>query len=446
MKHEFDNTALGYECRSIIQEPHPDRYNYTAIFHVAGQEIPTIKVMNIDFNADFRTMYAEDILLECAIGQGTLAHVLAPNKEDIKVELTQISSKDKSRATMWFKGILMGVTNTKLKNPDPQNIEHESGDLGSMARVKMQLREQALEAIDMETVGGNYVSNTPWKLLRTCISDACSKIGGSDDEAAIGFTIQSPDNNNPRSQIVIKHGTPLIELPDILQFDEGGIYNAGLGAFIRRGMWYVWSLYNTTDVYHCKRTLTLLMAPKERYIGVERTYRNTDSDLTVVVTGDRNHVDLRETSALSAGNAVRYLDSTKTIEDFVKIDGNKAIAHRVENTSEFVGFSRKDGLNKAVTEVTTDNIFAETSKLASRDGSYLVVSWQNSSPELLRPDMNVRVKIDNMGVTEEYRAKIMQIHSYIFAAEQGLTSKQHLTETSITLFVESDFTNVSEKI
>lgn len=446
MKYEFDQTAIGFECRSIIEAPAPPRYNYEVQLHVAGEVIKVIKVMNMDFNVDFRTMYAEDILLEAAIGQGTLYHVISPNKEEIRVELTQVSIVDNTRVTQWYKGILIGVNNSQLEASDNQNVNKDAGDLGSLARLKLQLREETLEAIDMLTVGGVYVNIPPWRLMRSFMHSSCKEVEKSIDNGIVGFTMQKPDNDNARSQIVIKHGTPVIELPDLLQNDEGGIYNAGLGAFIRRGMWYVWSLYNTTDELHCKRTLTLLMAPKARYPGVERTYRNTDSDLTVVVTGERSHLDIREASALKSGNAVRYMDSTRTIEDFVDIDGNKATAQRVMNTSEFIGFKRKDGQNKSVLEVTTDNLFAETSKLAGRDGSYLTVSWQNSSPELLRPDMNVRIKMDDMGVTKEFKAKLMQIHTYIFAAEQGLTSQQHLTQTTLTLFVESDFSSIAEKV
>lgn len=446
MTIEFDTSPIGIEAAEIVNtKPHPDRYNYEAILYVKDMVVKAFKVMSIDFNADFRTHYAEDIMLQAVFGAGTLSHVINPNKEELRIELTQVGYETPHRATMWFKAILMESSNEAIKSRSNTSSSQEVGDLNQLVNVKLQLREEVLEDIDMASVGGTFVNTTPWRLLRTVIQKNCSELGSGEDEAVLGMTIQDPDNKTVRSQITIKHGTPIVELPDILQFEEGGIYNAGIGAFIRRGMWYVWSLYNTSDVFFCKRTLTLLMAPTDRYRGVERTYVNTDSDLTVVVTGDRNQVDLREPIALSEGNSVRYMDSTRTIQDFLEIDGNKATAIRSDNTSEFIGFERKDGKNKVSLQVSTDNLFAETSRLASRDGSVLMCVWENSAPELLRPDMNIIVKVDKDGLTHEYRGKLLQIHTYIKSAEVGLISKHHLTNTTLAVFLENDISDLTEE-
>lgn len=449
----FDISTLVNEISSIVGAPgdNPTWY-YEAAVLVGENQFTAYKVISMDTLRDYGTAYADKIILELTLPAGTFLHDILPFKEDLRVLLVKRTQStlfgietDKPIKQTVFRATLL-QTDSPLVASSEQAAKAGRAALNLMdiRRVSFQLQDIVMEQLRLVTFGTVFREIRPGDLLKGLFSRTSDFVKVDQENSIKGVTMVDADNVEMQNHLVIPHSTKLIDIPDLLQSELCGIYNSGLGFYLQNKMWYLWPLYNFKRFDKAAKTVTIILIPSNKLQGVEKTYRTTQNQLIIIVTGGTIHSDNSEAKLLNEGNGVRFPDSRRMIEGFGAVKGNKVVADRGANGSQFVGVPRVSKLNVVQSGKMSNNIYNETSKLASRAGSQMMVNWQNSDPDLLTPAMACQVIFERDGLPVTLDACIVGSHSQVSSPETSTASKRHLTNTVLSLFVDKNLPELKE--
>jgi hypothetical protein len=441
----FDKSTLINEVSEILNSTKDNpAWFYEAMVLVGDKQFTPYRVINIDIVRDYATDYADKIVIELALPGGTFLHDILPYKEDLRIMLTTVVQSTFHGADVQkpIKTQIFRATSLETSSPVTagSSTAAKAGkgaiDLMDVRKTKFQLQDIVMEQLRLVTMGSVFRQITPTDFIKGIFSRTGDYVKMDEGNAIKGVTMVDADNHEVQNHIVIPHETKLIDIPDILQNKLCGLYSAGLGFYLQNLMWHIWPLYNFKRFDRSAKTVTIIIVPSDKLQSVERTYRTTANQVIIIVTGGSVHSDDSESKIHNHGNAVRFPDSRKMLEGFGTVSGNKVVADRGANGSQFVGIPRANKLNNVQTGAMTHNLYFETSKLAARAGSQMMVNWQNSDPDLLSPSQPFQVIIERNGLPVIMDACLIGSHTFVSSPETSISSKRHLTNTVLSLFVD----------
>jgi len=249
-----------------------------------------------------------------------------------------------------------------------------------------------------------------------------------------------PDNTERRAHIVVPQGTPLMALSNYLQDKCGGIYNSEIGFYLHKGSWYVWPLFNTQRFEDSPKGLTVINIPENRMPGIERTFRQTAHQLIILTTGGTRSIDSSTSRQVDEGNGIRFTDAKAIFEDFGKTVNNITTLSRGKNVTEVLFKEAENGLNHVVTAAKgiSSNLMSALSKISSRKGQVVQAVWENSRGSLIYPGMPVQYLYENNNTTKTLYGVVTQVQDFIHLKGEGMAAKRYVSNSSVTLFLETD--------
>lgn len=408
-----------------------------------GEVIP-IKLMSLDIQRKYTENFTDHTILSVILGFGTFTHLVYPYKNDLTVLMTRrpLSEngevlEDVEISSRRYKAILLTDSSEALKNSVSTSGDKETGDRGNILDVQFQLLDEAVEQVRLMSAGGVYTNAVPGNVVRHIVTELSSTIEVSDEDAVYGVDMVPPDNQNVREHIVIPHGTKVYDLPAYVQDMAGGIYNAGLGFYLQNGRWYLYPELATNRFDQASKTLTVINVPPSRYSNIERTYRKTNNQTIILSTGDVSHLDASSIAQLNFGTGTRYTDPDRVLDGFGETKGNRTRLQRGKNNSEYQVNQREDGLVNAPvsSEGITANPYAQATRLARRQGSYLQLVWENSDPDAIYPGMPAKFMYLSEGEVVVYVGIVVGAQHYVYNSHKGLVVGTHRCNSALALFV-----------
>lgn len=431
--------------RVITQKSAPARFRWGAVIHSPSKfEVEVLKVVSIDFVENYAADYAEGVMIDLIIGGGQVAHHIVPYRDQleltlVRVPVTEIGLEVDNRYPITYETYRATLINTgdpAVTGGSNVAVDEFTLDITNVLTMKFQLINKAVEQIRMQSVGENGRYTDVENFLTTLITKTIRNIEVDGLLLPEGLDIVTPDNEAVRDHIVVPQGTPIMDVPDLLQ-QQVGVYSNGIAHFIKNRHWYVFSPYNFTRFQQTERRLDVIFVPENKLPGIERTWLEENGTITVLATGEKKVVDNSEAGQLNAGNGVRFSDADRFMNNFVQAAGNKAIASRGTIQTEVVAKERANGLNNVRMSSTriTANPYLEYSRLAKREGRYVQFLWENSNKDLIIPGMAIRITyVDGKDIREFYGV-IHAAHSYIHLMGSGATATDYVTNTAISAFV-----------
>jgi hypothetical protein len=403
-----------------------------------------LKVVNIDFNNDYEKSVMREIWARVVIPFGMWAKCLFIARDHLtcivrRVALTQQTFDKVENAdveefiydTLFHideSNSLAGVQYNTISRTDLDNNYPP-------VQVNTELLERAVEKIRKITVGAPYRNVKPEDVIKNVLAHFTEDVEIEGEKAINIISVVEAHNKEKRDHIVIPQGMPLLDVPNYIQDNCGGVYNSSLNCFCIGDKIFVYPIYQTDRFEDEKKTLTVIKLPKEFMPQVERTFRKDGEALFVLGLSDSLYKDISFAKKLNEGNGVRHADSRKFLNKFVENKDNKTKVKRKENNSEY---KSEDLLDQDFVTLSNKKInsnpFRERSKLAVRSGGTYTFQWPNSQPELLYPGMPARVLYEEDGEIMELRGVILTDHTSVAMIGQGLASDKHGTTTVINLF------------
>lgn len=446
----LENSTIMNEVTKITKSgENPVHYDYSVKFLLSnGEELDPLKFVSLDIVRDFGSNVADVVILEVVFGLGTLDKKLYPFKNNIKVvvqrqyigEIQDAVNPDGAVETITYTAVLMDPRGHAKESSSPLLDTVETGDLGGIVKVQFQLVDAYSEWLRSVSTGGVFKGRTAHEVLRTLLAQISQDIPVERGLTIDSINVAPADNVTPREHIVIPHGTPLLALASYLQDKCGGIYNSEIGFYLHKGNWYVWPLFNTRRFEESPKGLTILNIPETRMPGIERTFRETTNQLIIITTGGTRSLDTSSSRQMDEGNGIRFTDATALFEDFGKTVNNITTLARGKNITEVLFEEAGDGLNHVVQAAKgiTSNLMSALSKISSRKGQVVQAVWEHSQGGKIYPGMPVQYLYENNNVTKTLFGVVTQVQDFIHLKGLGMSSKRYTSNSSITLFLETD--------
>lgn len=440
----IENTSIEEELRQIFTgDELPVNSVWSCVIHVGDKTYKPHKVLSIDTVGDYLTEYGDSVSISLSLPRGMYNKLLVA-EYTLVMELKRtpnteanIQSNDPIY-TKRYRAIPKRVSNSSIGTKDATVHDSDTMDLLGFETREFQLLDLAIEAIRTYQTGGIFRDTVPGDILKFLLTDVSNQLRIEESSRIRGVDMVKPDNTTPLEQTTIPHWVDIYNLPTWIQSNCNGIYSSDIGCYLQDGIWFVWPLYNTTRYNSGKKTLRVFNLPPNRYPGVERTYKESGNELLVLSTGESTHLDERVKDTLVQGSGTRFGLSSRFIDNFGTVSGNKLTVDRDKNTVEFLMDNNKTLPYAPVSaDRITDNVFVALSRLSKRKGSIVSLVWESSKPELLYPGMPVKFHYLKDNVIKNSYGVLIGTQHHVYDDSVGPIQRKHKSNTVITIFTDT---------
>lgn len=440
----YGNTPLAPEIEYVLRDPSPRGvYSYGVIINTGDEMIDEAKVVSVDTVENYANAFAGVLTVDLFMGVGTYAKRIYPKREQLEITLIRVDHSNNNEVlTQTYRGILLSERNPVIDEESVAKASEFALNLSSMVPVNFQLESRAIEQLRMVTLGTTLRNVTMQQVLETALTTAVSQIDVKEEEALLGVTMLGKPNEQVYPQIHIDHGTPLQNIPGVLQKLQYGVYVGDIGHFFRDHQWYVYPIYDTNGFNEASKTLSVTLLPSDLSAGLDRTYRVVGGTVMILATGERQLSNSNEKAKVEKGEGVRFADANKLFSDewLDTTKDNRAIASRGAGLTEMImeGEQRANTNAPLSTRPISGNKYAELSKIVSRKGMFFSCEWRNGNKDHIEPGMMARVKYLEGDIVRMFEGRLVGMQAVDRLLGKGISSSQFGTSIMMTFYVDKD--------
>lgn len=444
---EIQNTPLYREIEAIVSGAEkPVHFTVEAIIHVGANVYYPLKLLSIDNLEDYELAYADTMIVELSLSAGSFSTDIYPFKDQVDItiikkpigEVGNNINPDKVIQSERFTAVLKDTGNPVIEGNTNATPSKDTLDLTNIINVKFQLINKAVEQIRMVTIGGIYRRVRAGELIRALLTAEINNINVEGVRKPLGVDLASGYNQEVREHILIPHGVKLIDMPAFIQNECGGVYSAGFTCYMKSDYWYVYPLFDVKRYGKADRVLNVINVPRNKFPGIERTYRQDGNNIVIMCTGEVQFSDDSESQQLVYGNGVVFPNMKQFMNGFSFTKNNKTTVSRGANNTEVISTARANGKNnvQVLSDLPASNPLVEYSRLARRQGSFLTFVWENSNPSLITPGIPVKFSyIDNNKISAIY-GSVIKAHHFTSLAGDGMMASKYVNHSVVVVFVD----------
>lgn len=434
----LDSSSL-YPDISDILENQKEKYNplfsYETKLHTTDKDLDYtdgIVLVDIYILRDYVSNISDYIEIKVSIPVGTFLYDVYDYLDNI--ELTLITTKQLHKdgepvsVIERYKAVYILEKNMSVPNTIKQTKEDLNNQMPLV--ITLQLLDRSVETIRIKTTSGNFDMGINKNkdmgaatFLKSLISEQANKILIENKPSLDGMDIEEPDNTDSLKAITIPSFTRIIELPDLLQDKNIGVYNGGIGCYIQKfgtdhytfkKNMFIYSLYNGDKYQKSDYKLMIFSPVTSSHSTSENTYKYKDKILKVLPHGVTKINDNKETSVMSSGGGFRTSNANSFMKKPVEMTNEGPKFKRDQLSSEVIFKDRADGLNFAPNKNVSGNQFKLTAELLKKNGNYITVEISNMDHDFIRPAAKCKVLYEGKDgtITEVFGVVHMAIITY----------------------------------
>lgn len=443
-----DITPLWEDILSVIGvTDRAVRIHLGAVIHTEKEDFPAVKVTLREMNRDYRKMTGEFYHLQFLLGAGDYFYRLLPFRENLEVSVKTTymfenghEDPDNPPFIIRYKGLFVPDKNPYPSSESMSNRTLEDTDKLAPVSVQLELQDRCEEPLRVKMISGVFNNVTMEQMLRGAFIYEANKVKVDGKPIIQVAEIDPPHNKAIFPNLIIPHGTLLRDLPGYLHENENGIYNAGIGNFFQRfkqkPTWFVYPLYAPKRFDEDRYKIVIYSVPPDKMAGYDKTYRREGKITYIAATGDRKEADHAKNPELNLGVGFRMPDAEAFMKKPVKILPDSWNAKRKNLNYEVSHRDRKDSLSYAPVIGSSANPFFEFSEVLSRQFTMMVISWENSDPELLYPGMPCKYVYMDRGIYTEAKGTLAVAYSITQLLGNPIEDRNFMTTTQMYLIME----------
>jgi len=442
---DFSTSPLYAEIQDAITNcDGASQVAYRAIIHLddQGHTVTPQAVGNFTTTADFVNNFADEQGIELVVTLGEYAKLIYPNRTRLQITLTKStlfenssgSNKNEPEQSERYTAILKEDRSAPTQMQGFEVRSKEDLDLGGVITLQFQIFSKAVERLRVMQCGTIHRRNSVEAIMRAEITRAFQRVEVDASKRLLGVTVFPAANNKVYEQVIVDQATMVVDLPGFLHRNYG-VYNAGLGTYIRGRQWHVYPLYDTSITHQQAKSLTIYIVPKRLFPEMERTYRVKDDSISIISSSDTDFRGDNDINYVDTGNGMRFTDADALFNNFVDVKDNRAVTRRKATVNELAAVKQSTGVNYAPVNnrPITANHQVQYSELAAKKGGYLQLFWQNSDPQLLIPGQAVRIMYFDKDRVQQAHGILHKVVS-MAAKVGGYQTPKHVHATKLTIF------------
>ena len=452
MALELEKTALWADIRKVLTDPaKPVRFRYELILHTEKEDIPIMKLMNLDMVRDYANNIGEEIFCSLLMPLGDYVKRVYPFRNNLELTVKRKQTAEASNKVLTeippeitrYKAVFLPNENKNYKGNEFDQIDKHTLDRMDILTVKLQLLDRSLEPLRIKTTGGTFANISHKDLIHALLAGESAKVLVDGKPSVDGVDMVDPDNKEPKKHVVVPSGTLITGLPTLMQEKFNGVYTKGIGTFLqtynKKKLWFIYPLcdYKRFDK-ESKPKIVFYMVPENRFSNVERSYRESGDVVHVVITGQKHYQDSGESDMMDGGNGFRMTEARSYMKKPVKMTPEGPESARPQLNHETIVLDRKDNLNYApvAEDSTSSNPFTKYSSLSLKMLARVDLVWENANPDLVYPGMPCKYMFLENDVIREIKGTVVFCHVVIQSNTVGVTMSGHGVKCVLSLFLE----------
>ncbi len=314
---------------------------------------------------------------------------------------------------------------------DARSIDDQNFNL-----VDFELYDYASYELRQYEFGRTFQYCTGINALKYLLSQCMLKDYYNDESYVATINADQYALDKKYTTLTIRDGTSIFSIVDYIQ-DRYGIYNQGIGCFLKRNNWFIYAPYSVRKYEENVNKLTIINIPSKELRGVSKNFVMEGKSTTILSTGETTITSNSDKDALNGGVGTRYADTNQLLEMSTPDPTNLTPKMRPENyMSEFIGVKYRNKLKYVPTAKGgfVSNPAKELSKLAARGGRYVNTVWEHGTMDLLYPNMPVKFITETDGKIKEYRGTLLAATA-LSTTTGGMIDMRMQTNIVLSLFL-----------
>lgn len=442
-------TPLGDEITRIINANQGSSNVYIeATIHTNYGDIPALRVVNHDIIRHYPMQYSDEQMITVLVPAGKYAYRVIPSRNELEVTLSDASvnthgtanNDDDQPIVKRYRAILKLNNDPNMEGNSREALDEYTMDNRDFEVVEIQLISKAMEQFSSLPCGGIYRRTDASSLIRSLLLKQNAQLAGADDYRPLGVDMVPVVKPLLRDHIVLPHGLLAVDAPGYIHRYCGGVYPTGLSYYYQDDYWYVYPTFDYKRFQQASKQLVIITIPKHKLPGLECTYLQEGSILSVIATGELSFEDNSDQRKRSTGNGVRFADASTMFDAGVDVSENKALLSRGKTNNEFVTSVQKSGINilPLAPEGITANRLYQASQLSAKEGVHIQLTWENGDPSLIIPGMQTKLMYYKNGVIRQVYCVVIGIQSSSQWQGNGLVTGRYNRNIGIYLFAAND--------
>lgn len=433
--------------RIMSSQEHSGSHEWTLMIKTPTETITPLSVDEVHLVRHYTRAIGDSLSVRVTLGAGDFAHGLYPARSKLKACLiktplgkTLSYSKNPHLTvdTLWYDAHLYTSNSPAIEQNTRKLGSREKGNINSIISIEMMLVDPALDAMRKSTTDTIVHNATGAQAIRAIMSHAFEAIKRNTGRVIKGVDLAPGYNPQIMNNIRVPAHTPLVEVFRTINTEVGGIYGAGLWAYLQGSHYFLYPPYDATRYQKSERRVTCINISGQQLQHAERTWMKEDGELFYLSTGESIHHDLSEREQLNEGNAVRFLDPVKLFDDYAKVDDNRVVVDQSRVANEFTADRRPDGLNiiKHADRPITSRGNVEASKLALRSGFFVQTRWDNANPDSIYPGMPCQyLYLNTERQVMVLRGTVVGVQARDTPHNTLIRDRKFTTQAAVTLFL-----------
>lgn len=426
-------------------------YGIEVTFITPSGPVKGRKVLEYYSTADFISRFTTDYDILTMVSAIDYRYKIYPNRDNLKalVQFFPVEASSNQYLspvpvyTNTFRALLYDNDDGATQSASPISAKSESTALDEERVIKLALVERNAEAMSYKAAQGTMRYTDIENILKGYIAEQIRQEKAVNPDINLGLEVHPVDETViQRDAVTIPPRVRLVDVPEFLQTQQGGLYSNGLGSFIQGNIWWIYPIFDTSRFTKTTRRLKIIQLSGANAPVAERSWVMDNGELTVVCTTSSKMQDISTSAQINAGTGVRFIKASGMMDTPTGGDPNKEHFNSEAVLAEFQSGKREDGNNIAMFSESyiTDNIINEYSKIAFRKGQMFITIWQRSMARFVYPGMPMRLYYDKDGKTVVYDGVVIQIDEQWKGESKGMIMKNMMATAAIYCFINKEVT------
>lgn len=423
-------------------------HTWVCDIHVNGKAYRMPMVLEVAVDRDFIENVSDVFKVSVKCDLAVYNTVIYPNRHQLKVSLVRKPNYIKGSGNAFdalyqveqYIAKLTGVASGTMVGENPFATSMTQTNQHSLTDIQLQLISPVVARLRNMYYGTNHRNTSAIDVIRTALTLYSNDPGDRSSESIIGVDVADNHSTEVREQIRVPHDLPYIDLPAFVDRHSDSVYPTGFSYYLQRKHWYIYSPYDTKrhERGQYSKSLTIINVPSYQLPGIEKTYRDTGTQVIIIANGQTKQFDQTERASTNIGTGSRFVDANAAVDDSDTYKAGKIDFNPDKIINEFSTQTREDDeMNRLSTTVgITGNPRREYGRMAMNNGSLVGVVWDLSAPDILYPGMPVKYIYIENGLPVQVHGVLNGVNSKDSPANKTPSDVIYTTTSYLSLFLE----------